>query len=39
MRLSPDAVRTLLTSVFPSEFIDDRARDNINFVLSGESIF
>jgi IS4 transposase len=27
MRLSPDAVRTLLTSVFPPEFIDDRARE------------
>ena len=27
MRLSPDAVRTLLTSVFPSEFIDDCARE------------
>jgi IS4 transposase len=27
MRLSPNAVRTLLTSVFPSEFIDDRARE------------
>ena len=27
MKLSPDAVRTLLTSVFPSEFIDDCARE------------
>ena len=27
MKLSPDAVRTLLTSVFPSDFIDDRARE------------
>ena len=27
MKLSPDAVRTLLTSVFPSEFIDDGARE------------
>jgi len=27
MGLSPDAVRTLLASVFPSEFIDDRARE------------
>ena len=27
MKLSPDAIRTLLTSVFPSEFIDDCARE------------
>ena len=27
MKLSPGAVRTLLTSVFPSEFIDDCARE------------
>ena len=27
MKLSPDAVRTLLTSVFPPEFIDDCARE------------
>jgi len=27
MKLSPDAVRTLLTSVFPSKFIDDCARE------------
>jgi hypothetical protein len=27
MKLSPDAIRTLLTSVFPSDFIDDRTRE------------
>jgi putative transposase len=27
MKLSPDAVRTLLSSVFPSDFINDRARE------------
>lgn len=27
MKLSPDAVRTLLTSVFPSDYINDRARE------------
>jgi hypothetical protein len=27
MKLSPDAVRTLLTSVFPSDYIDDGARE------------